>query len=134
MAAPAKAGVTRPAPFWSVPADELLARLEATPAGLSRAQADERFARFGANALKPRKRLSALPLLLAQFKSPLVLILVAASVPAFFLHDRTNAGIILGIVAVSAVLGSWQEYAAAGRRRQAARGRAGQGAGAARRK
>jgi len=114
MAAPAKAGVTRPAPFWSVPADELLARLEATPAGLSRAQADERFARFGANALKPRKRLSALPLLLAQFKSPLVLVLLGAAVVSYFLHEHTEPVIILIIVALSGLLGFWQEYGAAG--------------------
>ncbi len=133
MAKPGKAGTADTA-FWGVSIEELLQRFNTTAQGLTEAEAAVRLDRAGANRLRPRHELSRLGALFAQFKSPLVLILVAASVPAFFLHDRTNAGIILGIVAVSAVLGSWQEYAAAGRRRQAARGRAGQGAGAARRK
>jgi P-type Mg2+ transporter len=101
-------------PFWSVPAGELLQRLETAVQGLSEAEVAARLDRYGANSLKPRRELSWPGLLLGQFKSPLVLILVAAASLAFFLHDRTNAGIILGIVVVSAVLGFWQEYSAAG--------------------
>jgi Mg2+-importing ATPase len=101
-------------PFWSVPAGELLQRLETTAQGLTEAEAAARLARYGANSLKPKRELSWPGLLLGQFKSPLVLILVAAAVLSFFLHDRTNAGIILGIVVVSSVLGFWQEYGAAG--------------------
>jgi magnesium-transporting ATPase (P-type) len=101
-------------PFWSVPASELLQRLETTAQGLTGAEAEARLSRYGANSLKPKRELSWPGLLLGQFKSPLVLILVAAAILSFFLHDRTNAGIILGIVVVSAVLGFWQEYSAAG--------------------
>jgi len=113
MAKPGKAGTADTA-FWGVSIEELLQRFNTTAQGLTEAEAAVRLDRAGANRLRPRHELSRLGALFAQFKSPLVLILVAASVPAFFLHDRTNAGIILGIVAVSAVLGSWQEYAAAG--------------------
>jgi Mg2+-importing ATPase len=100
--------------FWNVPAGELLQRLEATTQGLTGAEAEARLERYGANSLKPKRELSWPGLLLGQFKSPLVLILVAAAVLSFFLHDHTNASIILGIVVVSAVLGFWQEYSAAG--------------------
>ena len=51
-------------------------------------------------------------LLLAQFKSPLILILFFATGLSFFLHDPVNALIILTIVLVSGLLGFWQEHSA----------------------
>src|SRR5512143_4237264 len=114
MVSPLKAQAPGAAPFWNVPVAELLQRLETTAQGLTEAEAAARLVRYGANSLKPRRELSWPGLLFGQFKSPLVLILVAAALLAFFLHDRTNAAIILGIVVVSSVLGFWQEYSAAG--------------------
>jgi len=53
-----------------------------------------------------------LALLLAQFKSPLILLLLFATGLSFFLHDPVNALIILTIVLVSGLLGFWQEHSA----------------------
>ena len=53
-----------------------------------------------------------LTLLLAQFKSPLILLLLFATGLSFFLHDPVNALIILTIVLVSGLLGFWQEHGA----------------------
>ena len=102
-----------PPAFWSVPAAELLQQLGTTPQGLTSAEARERLTRFGVNALKPRKRTDELTLLLAQFKSPLILILLFAAGLSFFLHDSADALIILGIVLASGLLGFWQERGAA---------------------
>jgi P-type Mg2+ transporter len=114
MTDPVKDRASGAAPFWSESAEGLLQRLQTTAQGLTEAEAAVRLDRYGANSLKPKAELSWPGLLLGQVKSPLVLILVAASVLAFFLHDQTNAAIILGIVVVSSVLGFWQEYGAAG--------------------
>ena len=76
-------------------------------------EARQRFIRYGANLLKPKKRSNTLTLLLSQFKSPLILILIFAVGLSFFLHDHVNAGIILTIVLVSGLLGFWQERGAA---------------------
>ena len=81
-------------------------------AGLSGAEARQRLARYGANLLKPQKRSNVLALLLAQFKSPLILILLFATGLSFFLHDPVNALIILTIVLASSLLGFWQEHSA----------------------
>jgi Mg2+-importing ATPase len=99
--------------FWAVPASELLGQLQTTPQGLASAEARDRLARVGANLLKPRKRTGELTLLLAQFKSPLILILLFAAGLSFFLHDRADALIIGGIVVASGLLGFWQERGAA---------------------
>jgi len=103
----------RPLAFWSVPAAELLQQLQTRPQGLTSAEAEERLVRFGANRLKPRKRTDELTLLLAQFKSPIILILLLAAGMSFFLHDSVDAVIILAIVLASGLLGFWQERGAA---------------------
>lgn len=75
-------------------------------------EARERLARHGANRLKPQERSDALTLLLAQFKSPIILILVFATGLSFLFHDAVNAFIILTIVFVSGLLGFSQERSA----------------------
>ena len=52
-------------------------------------------------------------LLLRQFTSPIILILIGAAVLSIFLRDVTDAAIILSIVIVSGLLGFWQEHRAA---------------------
>ena len=55
----------------------------------------------------------ALSLLLAQFKSPIILILLVAAGLSLFLGEATDALIILAIVLASGLLGFWQEWGAA---------------------
>jgi Mg2+-importing ATPase len=100
--------------FWSVPAAEALKRLETTPQGLSAAEAVARMKRYAARRLAPKKRTDAATLLLAQFTSPIVLLLLGATVISIFLQDTTDAAIILTIVLASGLLGFWQERGAAG--------------------
>jgi Mg2+-importing ATPase len=61
----------------------------------------------------PARRITRLTLLLNQFRSPLLLILLIAAVLSFFLRDAADAVIILGIVTLSACLGFWHEWTAA---------------------
>jgi Mg2+-importing ATPase len=102
-----------PSAFWSVPATDLLRQLGATPQGLASTEARERLTRFGANLLAPKRRTDELALLLGQFESPLILILLLAAGLSFFLHDAVDASIILAIVLASGLLGFWQERGAA---------------------
>ena len=99
--------------FWSVPAPELLRLLNTSPQGLTREDAGQRLSQFGENRLKPQKRLNVLSLLVSQFKSPIILILIFAAGLSFFLHDSTDALIVLGIILISGLLGFWQEKGAA---------------------
>ena len=99
--------------YWSISADETLRQLESTPAGLATVEADRRLADYGSNRLQPRRQFSWVRLLLAQFKSPITLILIGAAGLSYFLYDETNATIILVIVAISGLLGFWQEHSAA---------------------
>ena len=92
---------------------EMLQQLNTTNKGLTGDEARQRLAQHGSNLLKPPKRTDVLTLLLAQFKSPLILLLFFATGLSFFLHDPVDAFIILTIVLVSGLLGFWQERGAA---------------------
>ncbi|MGB9475521.1 MAG: magnesium-translocating P-type ATPase [Candidatus Udaeobacter sp.] len=81
-------------------------------AGLTSAEAQRRLAEFGENRISSQRRTGALALFIAQFKSPIILILIGAVIVSLFLQDRTDATLILAIVLASGVLGFWQEYAA----------------------
>ena len=95
----------RPPAFWSLPAAELLARLQTTPQGVTSDEARQRLTRYGSNLLTPKRRTDALSLLLTQFKSPITLILLFAAGLSFFLHEHVDVFIILAIVFISGLLG-----------------------------
>jgi Mg2+-importing ATPase len=80
--------------------------------GLTSAEARERLARFGPNLLEADARGGAARLLLRQFESPLVLILVFGAAVSLATRSWTDAAIILAIVVGSALLGFSQEYRA----------------------
>jgi Mg2+-importing ATPase len=101
-----------PTPFWSVSVTELLASFSVTGTGLTSEEAKKRLLNYGANRLKPQKRTDAFTLLIAQFKSPIILILVFATGLSLFLHNIIDASIIFAIVLISGLLGFWQEYSA----------------------
>jgi len=99
--------------FWSISTEELLSRLQTRPEGLHADEARQRQAQYSATRLKPRQDIRPLYVLLAQFRSPIILILLFAATMSLFLADRTDALIILTIILVSAFLGFWQEHGAA---------------------
>ncbi len=80
--------------------------------GLTSAEARRRLAKFGENRVGSERRADAVTLFAAQFKSPIILILIGAAIVSLFLQDRTDATLILAIVLASGMLGFWQEYAA----------------------
>ncbi|MGD0755678.1 MAG: magnesium-translocating P-type ATPase [Bacteroidales bacterium] len=99
-------------PFWSISSAELLTDLNTASGGLTTNEAKKRLTTYGANRLKPQKRSDAFTLLIGQFKSPIILILLFATGLSVFLHDPADALIILLIVLVSGLLGFWQEHSA----------------------
>lgn len=80
--------------------------------GLSRQESEERRAHVGPNRLEERKRFSPLFSFLSQFKSPIVLILVFATVVSAVVQNFLDAAIILSIVMLSAILSFFEEYGA----------------------
>ena len=79
------------------------------PIGLTSAAAAARLKSDGPNAVGREGHRGRLSILISQFASPLVLILVGASAVSIAVGDRVEAGIILTIVVLSAGLGFVQE-------------------------
>ena len=96
-------------PFWSMSVEETLRILEADKEGLSSEEADKRLRDFGINEIKDGERFSKFKLLLGQFKSSLILILVVAGLITAFLKDWLDTGVIFAAVALNAILGFYQE-------------------------
>jgi len=96
-------------PFWTLSPEDAFNQFGTSLNGLAPDEAQKRLLRFGANVLKPKGKTDTLTLLINQFRSPLVLILIIAAILAFFLGDPINGGIILTIVVVSGLLGFLQE-------------------------
>ena len=80
--------------------------------GLSEKQAKERLKKFGENKLKAKKSVSWFMVLVDQFKSPLIYILVMASGITLALGDLVDAGVIGAAVVLNTILGFYQEMKA----------------------
>lgn len=95
--------------FWSAPIAEVLKSLQTNQNGLTQEQVRQQFSSYGLNTLKTKRKTDTLTLLISQFKSPIILILIFAAILSFFLHDHIDSIIILSIVVISGLLGFWQE-------------------------
>jgi len=77
--------------------------------GLTVAQAKDRLDQYGSNELAERPRPGFWQLLLAQFNSFLVIILIVAAFVSLLLGEMVEAGAIMAIVILNAVMGVIQE-------------------------
>jgi P-type Mg2+ transporter len=98
--------------FWSLTAEQLFSALHTSNNGIQQTDAERRIKQYGLNALKTQRQTTAFGLLLRQFKSPLVLILIFAAIVSAFLGEWTDAIIVLAVVLGSTMLGFVQEYRA----------------------
>ena len=100
--------------YWSRPAADTADALGSGPQGLDPGEAERRLLRCGPNTVADDAPLAPARLLLRQFASPLVLILVVGAVVSMLLREWADASLVLVIVAGSAFVGFIQEYRAAG--------------------
>ena len=105
-----KSGKGSSSTSWhALSADEVLAKLEINEQGLSSEQAAERLQRFGKNELKEKPRPSFFQLVLEQLNDFIVILLIVSSVISALLGDYVEAGAIMLIVVLNAILGVIQE-------------------------
>ncbi len=99
-------------PFAQFSKDELFQKLNTSENGLDTKEAAIRLQKNGKNAIEKGKKKSAIRLLLAQFENWLMVSLLIAAGVSFFLGDRIDALVIIGLVFFSVILGFAQEYRA----------------------
>lgn len=96
--------------YWAEKAESLLTSLGSSSQGLTSADARKKLAEVGANTLAEKQKTSAFSLFLNQFKSPIVLILLFATLVSAFMRDWVDSVIIFAIVLGSALLSFIQEF------------------------
>ncbi|KPK28811.1 MAG: ATPase, partial [Desulfobacterales bacterium SG8_35_2] len=86
--------------------------LSSSEAGLTSAEAEKRLTEFGPNVLAAEEKIRIFSILLHQFKSPLIYVLLVAAVVTFFLHEYIDMAVIMAVVILNAVIGFIQEVKA----------------------
>src|SRR5450755_3409583 len=89
----------------------VLEAVESTPEGLSAAEARDRLRSLGPNAVRSHQA-RALPLLVRQLRSPLLVLLLITATASGFVGERNDAVIIGVIILTSVGLGFGNEYRA----------------------
>jgi len=78
--------------------------------GLRQSEAAVRLEAYGPNALPESPGTTLFQLILRQFLSPLIYVLLVAAVVSLLLEEFADAGFIFGVLAINAVIGVIQEF------------------------
>jgi len=102
-----------PGMSWhALPIEEVYRKLDSGPSGLGDEEAGRRLGQYGPNTLPVREPPGILIILLHQFKSPLIYILLVAAIISFALQDVKDGIFIMAVVLLNAVIGLVQEWRA----------------------
>lgn len=74
--------------IWTTGIEDIFSFFHSTPDGLSGKEAKRRFKTLGPNKIATKKTLLPFTIYLRQFKSPLILILIVASVFSYIAGDE----------------------------------------------
>jgi Ca2+-transporting ATPase len=99
-------------PWHALSVEESFERVNSGFSGLSDEKVAERQREFGANILPARRPPSLALVLLHQFLSPLIYILLAAGSVSLLIGDVTDAVFIFAVISLNAALGAFQEWKA----------------------
>ncbi len=96
--------------FHTKSIDETVSDLKTSTLGLTSNQAKKREEKYGLNILPQEPDKSIFTHFLEQFKSPIIYILLIATIMAAVIGEFTDAGFILVVLALNAIIGTYQEY------------------------
>lgn len=98
--------------WYQLGAKEILNSLDSSENGLSSENAEKHLARFGPNKLVDEEKIGTLKILLHQFTSPLIYILLIAGIVTLLLEEYIDSGVIAAVVILNAIIGFIQEFKA----------------------
>jgi len=99
-------------PWHGLAPESVAHRLGVELTGLSETEVEERLSRFGLNRLEPPPLPSRSRILLRQFQSPLIYVLLVAAAVALGLGEFADAGFIAAVLLLNATIGFVNEYRA----------------------
>ncbi|HBR22780.1 MAG TPA: ATPase [Nitrospiraceae bacterium] len=98
--------------WYQLETEEVFKKLSSSHEGLTESEAGIRLSTYGPNKLPEQEQISRLKILIHQFTSPLVYILLLASIVTFILGEFIDTAVIISVVFLNAVIGYLQEYKA----------------------
>ena len=99
-------------PWHTFSENDIYSELKTSEKGITSADAEERIKTYGLNELTKKKENTALKILISQFKSFLVGLLIVAMIVSYIIGEHIDAYVIGIIVILNALLGFFQEYRA----------------------
>ncbi len=98
--------------YYARTKEEIIRELQTSNAGLTQEEAEKRLQKYGKNLIKKTHKLRPVKILLEQFKSFLIYILIIAIIVSFLIGNLVDGFVILAIVILNASIGFFQQYKA----------------------
>ncbi|MFH0702882.1 MAG: HAD-IC family P-type ATPase [bacterium] len=98
--------------YYKKPIEDIFKEFSTTFHGISQLEAKERLKKYGLNIFKTAKARSVWQLILNQFSSPLIYILIIAALFTIIIRHYIDTWVILAIVIINSIVGFFQEYKA----------------------
>ncbi len=98
--------------WYQLPVKEVIQKLGTSEKGLTDEEAKQRLSQHGLNKLAEEEKINKFKILLHQFTSPLIYILLVAGVVTIFLEEYIDSGVIFSVVILNAIIGFIQEFKA----------------------
>ncbi|MBM3182703.1 MAG: HAD-IC family P-type ATPase, partial [Chloroflexi bacterium] len=102
--------MSKPLNWHNLTVQEVLQNLDSDRSGLSEGKASQRLREYGLNELKEKGKTPAIVVFLRQFASPLIyILLIAVVIELTVMHKPADAGVIMAVVLINAIIGFIQE-------------------------
>jgi len=98
--------------FYTQGVAKTLLDLDCSKDGLSSSEAELRTEHYGKNILRETSSLTLGDIFFEQFKSPIIYVLLIAVIVSLSIKEFADAGFILTVLLINALIGTYQEYTA----------------------
>ncbi|MCF6158854.1 MAG: HAD family hydrolase [wastewater metagenome] len=98
--------------WYQLHINDVMKKLGTSEKGLTDEEARERLEQYGPNKLTEEEKISKIKILLHQFISPLIYILLVAALVTFLLKEYIDSTVIMAAVALNTIIGFFQEFKA----------------------
>lgn len=96
--------------YYELKSEEVLKQLNSSEKGLLEDEVKKRVTKYGTNELQTKSKINPFIVLINQFKSFIIYILIFAIIFSLIIGEYVDSMIILAIVIINAVIGFFQEY------------------------
>ena len=98
--------------YHAIKEEELFKLFNTSEHGLTKEEADKRIEKYGKNIIEDNSGISKIKIMLQQFNSIIIYVLIAATILSYFIGNLVDAAIIAIVILVNVLIGFFQQYRA----------------------